>query len=135
VWESSFAETDSIVDAYVLPWGEINYLGIRNKTRLVFIKTNAANKPMVEKEVALPFVPVQVNGMVRGIVNQMITLITANEGQFLCWINTSNGDLLKSVPLPAGIKAKGIASDKMKNLLIVTCDGSLVIIKNSGLIF
>ena len=38
VSESSFAATDSILNAITLPKGEILYIGIRNKNKTVFIK-------------------------------------------------------------------------------------------------
>jgi len=135
IWESSFNASDSIIAAQVLPKGEICYLGYRNSNKLVFIKTGPDNKPVFEKEMAISEIPVQVNTLIRGGLNQMIALFTYEHYQSLHWINTLNGELLTSSHIPFGIKAAGIQTDRKNNLLVIACNGEIIVIKNSGLAF
>jgi tetratricopeptide (TPR) repeat protein len=135
IWESPFSNTDSILAAQVLPKGELAYLGLRNNGKLVLIKTNPDNKSVFEKEIALADIPVQINSLIRGGMNQLIALITCKENQFLCWINTSSGELLTSALIPHGIMATGIKPDNKNNQMHIARNSGIVLIKNNGLVF
>ncbi len=135
IWESSFSDKDSIVTAQVLPRGEICYLGFRNGSKLVYIKTGPDNKPLLDKELAVPEVQVKVNSMVKAGNNQLVTLLTFAEHQSVNWINTINGEITASARLPYGIKATAILCDLKNNLLLEACNAEIIVIKNNGTAF
>jgi hypothetical protein len=135
LWESSFNAGDSIIAAQVLSKGELVYLGLRNAGKLVLIKTAADNKPVYEKELVFPGIPVKVNALIRGGMNQLIALITFEQHQSINWINASNGEITASSRLPFGMLASGIYTDRSNNLLVVCCNGEIIVIKNNGLTF
>jgi hypothetical protein len=135
VWESSLNASDSIVASQVLPKGEIYYLGFRNSSKLMLIRTGPDNKPVYEKEMAIPEIPVQVNTLVNGGQNQLIALLTFEQHQTIHWINTLNGAIMASARLPFGIKVDNMLTDRKNNLFLVACNGEIIVIKNNGLIF
>jgi tetratricopeptide (TPR) repeat protein len=135
VWESSFNASDSIIASQVLPKGEICYLGYRSSNKLVLIKTGSDNKIVFEREMAIPEIPVQVNTFIRGGLNQIIALFTYEQYQSLHLINTLNGELLTSSHIPFEIKVAGIVTDRKNNLLVIACNGEIIVIKNNGLAF
>ncbi len=134
-WESLFNPSDSILASQVMPRGELLYAGIRNTEQIVLIKTSAENKPVYEKEILLPDIPCNINTLLNGSINQLIMLVTCRSNQFICWINASNGELLKTITIPVGIKASELLTDRKNNLLISAQNGSLILVKNNGLNF
>lgn len=134
-WESLFNTTDSMLAAQVMPRGELLFAGIRNADRVILIKTSAENKTVYEKEVSLGDIPKSINTIINGSPNQLIMLVTCSTSQFICWVNASNGELLKAVPVPRGIKAAELLTDQKNNLLISAQNGSMILIKNSGVTF
>jgi hypothetical protein len=135
VWESSFNDNDSIIAAQILPNGEICYLGFRDNNKLVLIKTRPDNMPVFEKEMAVSGTPVQVNALIRGGQNQLIALLSFEDHQALHWISALNGELLSSSPVPIEIEVERILTDKKNNLLLIACNGEIIVIKNNGLAF
>jgi hypothetical protein len=135
IWESSFNSTDSIIAAQVIQKGDICYLGTRNKTKYILIKTNSDNKLLLEKELTLPEIPSALNSMVAAGSNQLVTLITFDEHQSVNWINTQTGVLTNSARVPNGVRADQLITDRSNNLLIVACNGEIILIKNNGLTF
>jgi hypothetical protein len=134
-WESLFNATDSMLAAQIMPRGELLFAGIRNADRMILIKTSAENKTVFEKEISLGDIPESINTIINGSPNQLIMLVTCSTSQFICWINASNGELLKAVPVPPGITAAELLTDQKNNLLISAQNGSLILIKNSGVTF
>ncbi|MFO7371097.1 MAG: hypothetical protein R6X09_12615 [Bacteroidales bacterium] len=134
-WESLFNTTDSMLAAQVMPRGELLFAGIRNADRMILIKTSAENKTVYEKEISLSDIPKSINTIINGSPNQLIMLVTCSTSQFICWVNASNGELLKAVPVPRGIKAAELLTDQKNNLLISAQNGSMILIKNSGVTF
>lgn len=134
-WESFFNANDSIVAARILPQGDICYLAVRDTNKIVLIKTSGDNKLLLEKQLSIPENRPQVSDVARGIMNQMITLITFEEHQSINLINTKNGEISGSTRLPGGIRFTGLATDKSNNLLIVACNNEIIVIKNKGITF
>jgi hypothetical protein len=110
-------------------------LGLRNSGKLILIKTGPDNKPLFEKELATPEISVQVNSFIRGGLNQLILLLSYEQHQTLHWINTSNGEIVTSSRIPFGIRANGIVTDRKSNLLMLACNGEIILIKNNGTVF
>ncbi|MBN1145064.1 MAG: hypothetical protein JXA72_11610 [Bacteroidales bacterium] len=134
-WESLFNPTDSMLATQVMPRGELVFAGIRNADRMILIKTSAENKMAYEKEIPLPDIPVSINTIINGSLNQLIVLVTCRTSQFICWVNALSGELLKTVPVPRGITAAELLTDQKNNLLISAQNGSMIVIKNSGVTF
>ncbi len=134
-WESLFSPSDSILASQVMPRGELLFAGIRNGEKLLLIKTSAENKAVFEKEIMLPDIPCNINTILNGSVNQLIMLVTCRSNQFICWVNASNGELLKAIAIPVGIKASELLTDRKNNLLISAQNGSMILVKNNGLNF
>jgi hypothetical protein len=135
LWEEPFNDTDSIVAARVNSKGEILFLGMRNDSQLVLIKTGSDNKPLLEKALAVPEIRLRVNTVINGGINQVIALITFDDHQSINLINTINGEITGSLRLPSGIYYNTIISDINNNLLIEACNGEIILIKNNGLSF
>ena len=102
---------------------------------MLLIKTGPDNKPVFEKEVAITEIPVHINALISGGQNQMISLFTFEDHQTLYWINTLNGEVLTSFRVPFGIKIDKILTDRKNNMLMVACNGEIIVIKNNGLVF
>lgn len=134
-WEALFNPSDSMLATQVMPRGELLFAGIRNADKVVLIKTNAENKPIYEKEITLPDIPDGINSIVNGSLNQLIMLVTCRSNQFICWVDALNGELLKAVAIPGGIKASELLTDRKNNLLISAQNGSMMLVKNNGLNF
>jgi hypothetical protein len=135
VSESTFAATDSILQAITLPKGEILYTGIRNNAKTVFIKTSWDNKPIFDKEAFPEDSLYSVRSIIPGTDGQVILLMDFARQQTISWLNTSTGIVVKTIPLPAGMKVTGIRRDFDGNLMLVALDGEIILIKNSGLNF
>jgi hypothetical protein len=135
IWESPFSASDSIVAAQVMPKGEICFLGVRNKEKLVFIKTRPDNKLIAENEIKLQELPLKVTGMIQGSPNQLIAVFTFEQYQTINWINTLNGEIMNSARIPDGLKINEILTDRSNNLLLVACDSGIIVIRNNGTAF
>jgi hypothetical protein len=135
LWEEPFNDTDSIIAAHVNSKGELLFLGMRNKSQLLLIKTGGDNKPLLEKVLALPEINIRVNTFINGEINQSIALVTFDDHQSINRINTINGEIIGSLRLPSGIYYNTIISDMKNNLLIEACNGEIILIKNNGLTF
>jgi hypothetical protein len=134
-WESMFNPTDSMLATQVMPRGELLFAGIRNSDRMILIKTSAENKTVYEKEITLPDFPNGINTIINGSLNQLIMLVTCRTSQFICWVNASSGELLKTVPVPSGIAAAELVTDQKNNLLISAQNGSMILVKINGVAF
>jgi hypothetical protein len=132
VSESSFAPTDSIVQATTLPKGEILYLGIRNKTKTVLIKTSWDNKPIYDKEAFPQDTLNSVRTIIPGTEGQVVALMDFARHQTVSWLNIATGAVVKTVQLPSGLKVSGIRRDYEGNLVLVALDGEIILIKNTG---
>jgi hypothetical protein len=135
IWESSFNASDSIIAAQVMSRGEICYLGLRNSQKLMFIRTGPDNKLVIEKEIVLPDMPVKVTKMIRGSQNQLIAVFTFDQYQTLNWINTANGEISTSARIPGGFRVDEILTDRNNNLLLVACQGEIIVVRNNGIAF
>jgi len=135
LWEEPFNDTDSIIAAHVNSKGELLFLGMRNKSQLLLIKTASDNKPLLEKALALPEINLRVNTFINGGINQSIALVTFEDHQSINSINTINGEITGSLRLPSGIYYNTLISDMKNNLLIEACNGEIILIKNNGLTF
>jgi hypothetical protein len=135
VWESPFKASDSILDARVISRGEICYLGIRNHQKLVFSRTGPDNKVLVEKVFDLPDVPLQVSAMVQGSPGQLITVFSFADYQTINWINPSNGEIITTAKVAEGFRINEIQADRNNHLLLVACNGEIILIRNNGYTF
>lgn len=135
IWESSVNESDSIVASQVLPKGEICYLTYRNNSKLMLTKTGADNKPVFEKELAFPELPVHISTLMQGGQNQLIALFSFEQHQSLHWINSQTGEIVNSSRIPAGVRIDNVLTDKKNNLLLIGCNSEIIVIKNNGLAF
>lgn len=132
VSESSFAATDSILQAITLPKGEILYMGTRNGNTAVFIKTSWDNKPVFDKEAFTQDSLVGVRSIIKGTEGQVIALMQFSRHQSVSWLNTATGAVVKTFQLPRGMNVTGIRRDMDGNLILVALDGEIILIKNSG---
>lgn len=135
VWESSFGQGDSILSAQVLPRGEICYLGVRNQQKVLFIKSGHDNKLLTEKDLKLADVPLRISRMIQAPQNQLVTLFTFEQYQTVNWIHSGTGELLSSVRIPEGLTVSDLITDRKGNLLLIACQGEIVLIRNNGTAF
>ncbi len=135
IWESQFGESDSVIAAQVTPKGEICYLGFRNREKMMFIKTGPDNKPIAEKEIKLQELPTGVIGMIPGPQNQLVVVFTMEQYQTINWISTSGGEIINSARIPDGVKIGEIKTDRKNNLLLVACQGEILVFRNNGTAF
>jgi hypothetical protein len=134
-WESSFNKTDSIISAHILSKGDVFYLGMRNKSTLVVSRTNADNKPLVEKIIPLSGLHPEINAVITGGINQAIALISFDDYQSIYWFNTLTGELISTARLPGGAKFSNLINDQKNNLLMVAGHSEILLVKNRGLNF
>jgi hypothetical protein len=132
VSESSFTATDSILNAITLPKGEILYVGLRNKSKAVFIKTTWDNKPIFDKEAFPQDTLNSVRSIVPGADGQVITLMDFNGHQSVSWLNIATGAVLKTVQMPLDMRVTGLRKDSQGNLFLVALDSEIILIKNTG---
>ena len=90
---------------------------------------------LLEKELAFPDIPVEVNALTKSTNNQLIALVTFQQHQSVNWINPVNGEITASSRLPFGIAARSIITDQRNNLLLVAANGEIIVIKNNGTTF
>jgi hypothetical protein len=132
VSESSFAPSDSILQAITLAKGEILYAGIRNKNKAIFIKTTWDNKPVYDKEPFPQDTLCSVRSIIPGKEGQVVALMDFARHQSVSWLNIATGAVVKTVQLPSGMNVTGIRKDNEGNLMLVALDGEIVLIKNTG---
>jgi hypothetical protein len=130
--ESSFAATDSIMNAITLPKGEILYTGVRNRNKAVLIKTSWDNKPIFDKEAFQQDSLYSVRSIIPGNEGQVITLMDFARHQSVSWISIATGAVVKTVQLPSGLIVTGIRKDYEGNLMLVALDGEIILVKNTG---
>lgn len=135
VWEAPISPSDSIIAAQVNSRGEINYLRIRNHQKLIFTRTNPDNKLLMEKELLFPDLPKKVVSMINGSPNQLIAVFDHEQYQTINWINTANGEILRSDKISDGMRIDQIIADRKNNLLLVACQGEIILIRNNGITF
>ena len=135
VWEAPISPSDSIIAAQVNSRGEINYLRIRNHQKLIFTRTNPDNKLLMEKELLFPDLPKKVVSMINGSPNQLIAVFDHEQYQTINWINTANGEILRSDKISDGMRIDQIIADRKNNLLLVACKGEIILIRNNGITF
>lgn len=133
VSESSFLPNDSILEAITLPKGEILYLGVRNKTKTILIKTSWDNKPIYDKEAFPQDTLTSVRSVIPGGAGQVIVLMDFAGYQSVSWMNTATGTITKTVRMPSGMKITAIRKDFEGNLTLVALDGEIILIKNMGI--
>jgi len=132
VSESSFAATDSILNAITLPKGEILYIGIRNKKKTLFIKTSWDNKPIFDKEAFPQDSLFAVRSIIPDPAGQVIALMDFSGYQSVSWLNITTGAVVKTVQMPLGMTFSGLRKDSQGNLILVALDGEIILIKNTG---
>jgi hypothetical protein len=131
IWESPFAASDSILNAISMSRGEIIYLGVRNKTNTVMIRTGPDNKVLFDKELPLSDSLVSVRSIIPGITGQVIALLDYPRNQSVSWINTAQGTIVKTVQIPDGMIVTAMKKDSLGNILLVAFSGEIILIKNS----
>jgi hypothetical protein len=135
IWESAFGASDSIFNAVSFPRGEIIYLGVRNKISPVLIKTGPDNKILYEKEISFPDILISAGTLFSAGPGTAIALMDFQTGQRICWINTIQGEIQKTIQIPSGMKVTGIKKDMEGNLILAAFSGEILLIKNSGIGF
>ena len=134
-WEAPFNSADSIMVSTGLAKGDMLYFGIRNRQKLVVIKTNLDNKILLEKEYTPVEIPFSLKSIVQVSQNQAIALAGYASHQSILWINMLNGEIQKSLVVPTNLKISDIQKDLQGNLLIVAFTGQVFLLKNSGFSF
>ena len=135
IWETSFAATDSILNSVTLPRGEICYLGLRNRSNAMFIKTGPDNKVIYEKEIITPDRLCSAGSLIHVGPGQVIALLSFPGYQTLNWINVTKGEIQKSARIPAGMTVTGIRKDLQGNLMLAAYTGEILLLKNTGITF
>ena len=135
VWEKQFKPSDCVMTSCIMDKGEISYLAARDTNRIVLFRTSGDDKPLLEKELALPEIGFTINAAIPGAPGQIIALITFEEHQSVNWINAVTGEITMSSRLPAGISFTTLTTDNENNLLIEACNHEIVVLKNNGLKF
>jgi hypothetical protein len=130
VWETSFQPADSIIAAQVLPQGSIYYVGFRNRQQLVLIKAGADGKTVTEKELLPGRDFTQVYSFTRAGQNQMIVLAGSGDRTMVFWINSVNGEIIKSSEVSQVVRSA--LTDRSNNLLLAGCNKGLLLIRNNG---
>lgn len=135
LWESAFNPADSIVSANIMPNGEIVYLGYRNKNSVVVTRTSGENKTLTEKTIPLPVMQAAVVDVIVAGRNQLVALIAYENRQLLYWVNTQTCELVSASQLPDGCAFTDMAIDRKNNLLLVSGDKEVILVKNRGVQF
>jgi hypothetical protein len=134
-WESAFSITDSMLQAVVLPRGEILYAGLRNRNKTVLIKTAPDNKVIYEKEISLPEAPCSVSSIFNTGPAEMMALMNFKSYQLIGWINALQGEIQKTVRIPSGLFITGMRRDMEGNLILSAFTGEILLIRNAGIAF
>jgi tetratricopeptide (TPR) repeat protein len=135
IWETSCAATDSILNSVALPRGETLYLGLRNRSTAMLIKTGPDNKVIYEKEITTPDTLCAAGSLIYGGPGQVIALLSFPGYQSLNWINVTKGEIQKTARIPAGMTLTGIRKDLQGNLMLAAYTGEILLIKNTGITF
>ncbi len=133
VWETAFAEKDSILKSVILPRGEMLHLGLRNRNIVVLIKTGPDGKVIYEKEISKPDTLITSSAIITGEPGQVIALMDFEGYQTLDWILQAKGEIQESIRIPEGVTIKEISRDLRGNLILTAFNGEIVLIKNSGI--
>ncbi len=132
VWESSFNPYDSMMNALVLPKGEILYAGVRKGSKPLIIKTTADNKVVFEKELPVPDTLISIPSLFNDTPGTAIALFSFSGRQALAVINTLKAELISLTPLPEGLNVASLRRDLQGNLLLVAHPGEILVVRLKG---
>ncbi len=132
LWDGLFTAGDSVVNAIQMPSGEIIYAAIRNHAKSILVKTTAENKPVFEKEWNAGDSLMTVRSIVPGNGPQVIILADHPSYQAISWINTTQGDVIRTMQLPGNLMITEIHKDLQGNLILAGYNGEIILIKSAG---